>query len=306
MGGKGYDGKWAKHTGFKVLEVKRIEHGHTWVSYRRTAHSMWPMRTMFFHMDSDERKAAEQTMKKVKSINANWKKQSPRVKAFLNSLHLESNWFRYLQSVLKCFRLEQYLKDWIEPLTYRNETLLFHGCPGKNAKDQNGTNLYPYPHKAPRDAIMRRGFDDRLGSLSGMLGSGLYFADKASKADQYAGKYGLPEETTVGEEAEIFLVRVSLGLVYSTKVSLNEMRRPPCIKNHFDANLEWIEGKPELAKFGAKPWKDKGLKFLMCDHIRYDSVMSEGVVDNRKKVYNEYAVFSKAAYPEFKVKYKRI
>lgn len=145
-----------------------------------------------------------------------------------------------------------------------------------------------------------QGFDERLGNQSGMLGSGLYFADMASKADQYAGKYGGPDDTTVGEEAAMFLVRVSLGCPYLTQKSLEQMRRPPCTKGHFDANLAWID-----KKMHGKPWSEKGLPLEMCDDRRLDSVISDRTIDEGHKLYHEYAVYGRQCYPEFCVTYVR-
>jgi len=188
--------------------------------------------------------------------------------------------------------------------TSRNEILLFHGCPRKGARDPTTLNIL-YDKFSPNEAILKRGFDERLGSHSGMMGSGLYFADKCSKADQYAGKYHATQDTA-GEEASMFLSRVGLGAIYLANTSLNQMRRPPCICGHFDANLEWIPpAELEASSFGAKPWSAKGLSFAWCDDPRFDSVMSDKIVDERPRAYHEYAVFGRHCYPEFHVTYRR-
>ncbi|CAJ1460886.1 unnamed protein product [Effrenium voratum] len=65
----------------------------------------------------------------------------------------------------------------------------FHGSPGAGARHPGtGQVLFPSQETSPVYAIKCAGFDDRLGSVKGMYGSGTYFADMASKADQYAGQ----------------------------------------------------------------------------------------------------------------------
>merc|ERR1719433_770088 len=111
-----------------------------------------------------------------------------------------------------------------------NETLLFHACPDAGARDpETGELRFNCGNMSPLEVVKKTGLDDRVGSASGMLGSGTYFADMASKADQYAGKYGAPEDTTVGETASMFLSRVALGCPYLTQTSLEQMRRPPSL-----------------------------------------------------------------------------
>jgi len=175
---------------------------------------------------------------------------------------------------------------------------LFHACPDRGARDPH-TGELRFDDMSPVEVVKKSGIDDRVGSASGMLGSGTYFADMASKADQYAGKYGKPTDSTVGEEASMFLARVALGCPYLTQTSLEQMRRPPCHEGHFDQNLLWSD-----VKYG-NPWKEKGLPMQICEHRRFDSVMSDRQVDGGAKLYHEYAVYAKQCYPEFCVTYIR-
>eukprot|EP00928_Gymnodinium_smaydae_P044800 TRINITY_DN29904_c0_g2_i1.p1 TRINITY_DN29904_c0_g2~~TRINITY_DN29904_c0_g2_i1.p1 ORF type:complete len:504 (-),score=85.44 TRINITY_DN29904_c0_g2_i1:43-1554(-) len=273
--GTGYDGQWVKHNKFTVLKVTRLENGRMWTAYSNLIRSMRKVTSILGKMDEANRARAEQALAIQEQQRAQLSSRSPRVARFLSSLKLDDT---------------------------RNEALLFHGCPDRDARDPVSGEIR-FDKVSPVDAVKMQGFDDRLGNISGMLGSGLYFADFASKADQYAGKYGAPEETTVGEEAVIFLARVGLGAPYLTSLSLNQMRRPPCIHGHFDANLAWGEQPKE--GFGAKPWLEKGVPLEVCDHMRYDSVVSERVIDDRPRAYREYTVYGKACYPEFCVTYRR-
>merc|ERR1719291_895115 len=94
------------------------------------------------------RRSAELTLQNVSSVFAP-RDTDPIVGAFLHSLGLDE---------------------------YRNERLLFHGSPGPGARDSEGTILFPSEEFSPSYAIKRGGFDERLGSVKGMYGSGLYFA----------------------------------------------------------------------------------------------------------------------------------
>ncbi|CAK0830066.1 unnamed protein product [Prorocentrum cordatum] len=114
---------------------------------------------------------------------------------------------------------------------------------------------------SPVDAVCQQGFDGRIGSPQGMLGAGTYFADMASKADCYAGKYnprGVPE-TDRGhvdyKPATMFLARVVLGCPYLTEQALEGIRRPPCHHGHFDPGVKDVSATHATST----PWSDKGL-----------------------------------------------
>jgi len=162
--------------------------------------------------------------------------------------------------------------------------------------------MYLSEEQSPVGVIKQQGFDDRLGSISGMLGSGTYFADKASKADCYSGRYNQfnDDYTSVGEEATMFLARVVMGTPYLTKQSLEQLRRPPCLHGHFDLNLTF---RPVTI---GRPWPEKeGVEFQICEHPRFDSVISDLNVDGMTKLYREFVVYDKQTYPEFCITYRR-
>jgi hypothetical protein len=116
--------------------------------------------------------------------------------------------------------------------------------------------------------IVRQGFDERLASASGMFGVGIYFANRASKSDSYAGE---------GSRSicQLILTRVLMGNAFTTKRSMNNIKRPPCTQ-HCSGN---------------------------CGHKRYDSVWFDGTNKN----YEEYIIFDRyRCYPEFVVEYERV
>jgi len=181
----------------------------------------------------------------------------------------------------------------------RNETMLWHGLPGPGARDAEGQVMYD-DRITPLEAVKTYGFDDRLGDVSGMFGSGTYFADMSSRADQYAGRYNDDSETSVGTEASIFFARVTLGCPYLSTQSLEQLRRPPCIFDHFDTNLLYND-----ETVIGKPWHDKGLKHELCGHEHFDSVMAGLDIDGHSRPFREYIVYRNQCYPEFVVTYKR-
>jgi hypothetical protein len=91
-------------------------------------------------------------------------------------------------------------KSLLEPLvTKSNEVYLFHGTTDSVC-----------------DAVAREGFDPRLGG--GLFGQGAYFAESASKSDQYVS----------GTTKNMFVARVALGRPHVTRTNMTDARRPPC------------------------------------------------------------------------------
>jgi len=185
---------------------------------------------------------------------------------------------------------------------HRNERILFHGVPCAGARDASDKILFTSATESPLHAEKHQGFDVRLGSIKGMYGSGTYFADMASKADQYAGRYNESDNPagSVGELATMFLTRVTLGCPYLTNQSLERLRRPPCIEGHFDLDLSW-----NTEVLIGKPWPEKEVTFSICSHPRFDSVMGDLMIEGHKKLYREYVVYEMQAYPEYCIYYER-
>jgi len=272
--GVGRDGAWATHKGFRVVRVTRIENGSMWSRFARLKRSM------------------PRTEKQLLLMDKHWREQTETVLAMLEGVHTEREAERSVKHFLASLHLD----------TSKNERLLFHGSPGAGARSPSGDILFLSDDTSPAFAIRNAGFDGRLGAASGMYGSGTYFADMASKADQYAGRYNSPgtEGGSVGEQAQLFLSRVALGCPYLASQSLEQLRRPPCIEGHFDLNLLWNEN----VKLGT-PWQQKGLPLRICQHCRFDSVIGGLKVDGRTRLYREYVVYDQVCYPEFCVYYER-
>jgi len=106
-----------------------------------------------------------------------------------------------------------------------NEFQFFHGCSNSVV-----------------DKIIAGGFDERLGSLRGLFGSGIYLADNAAKSIQYTHAdtcnqvgaiYGATQCTCRGQTnvvRSIFVVRGVMGTPWIRYVATdqdNPMRRPP-------------------------------------------------------------------------------
>lgn len=270
--GQGRDGAWATHKGFKILKITRIESGPLWSDYARMRQAVWPVAVTKSRMAKEWREYTEKTIAAIDS--AHQSREDPSSAAFIRSLRLDKE---------------------------RNERLMFHACPGMGAREKStGEILFKDEKCSPVYAIKQAGFDDRLGNVKGMYGSGTYFADMASKADQYGGQYSEPGKGSVGEVTTMFLSRVVLGCPYNTDQSLEQLRRPPCIQGHFDLNLSWNDE----VQFG-KPWRDKGVPFEICNHHRFDSVMGDFKIDQKNKNYREFVVYERQCYPEFCITYER-
>jgi hypothetical protein len=107
---------------------------------------------------------------------------------------------------LRPLRVACYEASWMKEHALRsdcNELYLFHGTK---------------PDVVP--LITKQGFETRLPPDAGrMLGDGVYFAENASKSDQYA----VPN----GKTFYLFVARVCLGAAFVTKSSQEGLKRPP-------------------------------------------------------------------------------
>jgi len=281
--GRGEDGKWISHKSFRVLRVHRIENGPLWTSYARLRNSLHSWKGSLQKIPNAAlRKRTEDALQEL-DFEEEKLASAGTLKQFVKSLRLDRK---------------------------KNERLMFHGSPGHRAVNLNsGQVIFPEEDKTPVYAIKHAGFDDRLSSVKGMYGSGVYFAQKACKADQYAGQYHWPPPpgspysgySSIGERATIFLSRVTLGCPYKTELSLEQLCRPPCLEGHFDLNLLWNED----LRPSSTPWRLKGVPCCICSHPRFDSVMAGLHIDMREKLYREFVVYDKQCYPEFMVTYER-
>ena len=135
---------------------------------------------------------------------------------------------------------------------HANEIFLFHG-----------TSIQAVQN------IIHRGFSDKLGRDSGLFGAGIYFAESATKSDEYARPIN-----SEGDHFYLFLSRVSMGSVHHTHTHLNGWREAPC-----------RQGCRQMCR---NPM-----------HQKHDSVMGHAA-------YRELVVYnSDQTYPEFLIKYSR-
>jgi hypothetical protein len=185
-------------------------------------------------------------------------------------------------------RLEEHTPDWLAAQTgfpavidsESNEFWLWHGTSASiNITHPDGS----VQRQETWEVLARHGFDERVGgdSNGGLYGKGIYLADAASKANQYAtAPIATPPMNAAGHHC-MLSCRVTMGDPYRTPGSLQGQRRPP--------NNPATPGLP------------------------YDSVFAqEGVTDNGQgggagsQFHNEYVVFSKAqVYPEYVIWYTK-
>ncbi|XP_045203463.2 uncharacterized protein LOC123556643 [Mercenaria mercenaria] len=145
-----------------------------------------------------------------------------------------------------------------------NEFLLFHGT-----KEENVIT------------ICNDGLDPRISNGDSMFGPGIYAAESATKADQYADDKGR-RSAGKGNTKKMFLIRMVLGNSHiCTKKNPNKFRRPPCTTCIKDD----CKNAGHAGKFG---------------HA-YDSV-----VGDNKKLFREFIVYdSSLCYPEYLITYER-
>lgn len=87
-------------------------------------------------------------------------------------------------------------------------------------KELNEVMLWHGTKKETADVIVRDGFDERVCSLSGLFGAGLYFAQDSCKSGQYAAR----DRNNVHW---FLLSRVLLGRPYYAKQAMNSLRKAP-------------------------------------------------------------------------------
>lgn len=298
----GGDGKWQTHKGFKVLSVKRWEHGALWTEYAKMREAT---------PSYEETRAMQQKLVQ----EAETEEEKTRITEFLKK---QEELFSTTKEVFsKRQEDEGLVGQFMKSLgldTGKNEVLLFHGSPMAGGRNREGKVIFG-EKTAPVNAIKKTGFDERLGNAEGMLGSGTYFGDHISKADCYAGRYAEwkdgKDPGSKGEIAACFLARVCLGTPYMADQSLEGLRRPPCLKGSFDGNLCGFKVKDFNPKDGRPPvpgkqWNDKGVPLEVSELPRHDCVISDLTVDGDTKSYREYVLYEKSCYPEFVVEYKRL
>merc|ERR1719272_1366583 len=139
--------------------------------------------------------------------------------------------------------------DWPLGLDHsRNECMMLHGTSRKLA-----------------DIIVQAGFEERVANAQGRFGTGIYFADRSSKAEEYSG--------SGKSNLVMFLTRVTLGRPCCTKKVMRGLRRPPCLSGCGQA----------------------------CAHRRFDSVAVAKSIRNREFIIYD----RRLAYPEFMVEFSR-
>ncbi len=153
-------------------------------------------------------------------------------------------------------------RDWMEIDRDVNEYYFFHGTKPEWVS-----------------VIKKHGFEERVAS-NGLFGHGIYFAENSSKSDEYI----TPDPQGI---CYIFLSRVTLGNPFISTNMHKDIKRPPCIKGHFDTEVRG------------------------CDHERHDSIVGE--VESPQypnallKRYREFIVYDRSqCYPEFLVSFKRV
>jgi hypothetical protein len=183
-------------------------------------------------------------------------------------------------------RLEEHAPEWLAVKagfpavvdSNSNELLLWHGTSASiDITHPDGTTRC----QDTWEILARHGFDERVGgdSNGGLYGKGSYFADAASKANQYATEPICQRPLNAKGHHCMLSCRVTMGDPYMTPSTLSGDRRPP--------DNPATPGLP------------------------YDSVFAkEGFTDNGRgpgsQFHNEYVVFSNAqVYPEYVIWYTR-
>jgi hypothetical protein len=150
----------------------------------------------------------------------------------------------------------------------------------------NPTHVYPSARLSSIHLLISvttytnaEGFDDRIGNLGGLFGSGCYFAENSSKSDEYVPP---------ADKQYMLLCRVVLGRPFPTPHMHLHERRPPCING---------------------PCVASGGKFVPCSHPLHDSLLATTKAIDPKSFlerFREFVVYDRAmCYPAYLIEYKR-
>ena len=161
---------------------------------------------------------------------------------------------------IKC-KTDKYNKKHNVLMNDANEKYLWHGTSYNSIK-----------------IIIKDGFDERVCSLNGMFGAGIYFAEDSSKSDQYIERHH-------DGYSYILLCRVMLGDTGVVLSTHSNERRALCKKRKCNDDR--------------------------CSHDRFDSLMAETKRNKYKKAslhrHREFVVYDRTqCYPEFLIKYKKV
>lgn len=181
------DGNGMTHSGFKVVRVERVENAKAFFAYHA----------------------------RTATLQVSQTRQSNRVQVKTETC---------ICQLIRSANLNR----------SRNEKSLFHGCLGRGSQmwRRNVTTQERQPskdHGADRDILSRtsqEGFEESVAWVGCMLGAGHYFAEMWDKADRYCERYSC-QETSQGEQVQLFVSRVCLGSPHVTKCSLKGLRCPP-------------------------------------------------------------------------------
>jgi Poly(ADP-ribose) polymerase catalytic domain len=165
-----------------------------------------------------------------------------------------------------------------------NEYYLFHGT-----------------RDAVIDTIIRTGFDERLGSVSGMFGGGIYLAENSSKSNQYVPCGGCGEgsivslgECTCDPEADLPVQRMLLCRVLLGDVHIAHEYDPEKYKGPRENPVRRPPVKSDVAAPDDIP-------------VLHDSVMGEKRELGGPLFYREFVVYDRyQVYPEYVVEYERV
>lgn len=151
-------------------------------------------------------------------------------------------------------------------ITPRTETSFFESPDGARLDWRNSGEQYMFhgTKKEVIDVLCQRGFDARVGALGGLFGAGCYFAESASKSDQYVPNDG---------EYFMFLCRATLGTPFVTPRQHRNIRRPPTVDGQFDswppssaARCDSVVGN--IKKYDSSSVLDKFREFVVYDHTQ--------------------------------------
>lgn len=249
---RGADGRNLDHLGLEVVKVERNENVDLWSNYVQRRMSAAA--------------AGGGVERRVAPNGATYTQKEFEVHFSDAELWRRAPVFRRTQARLDAFPAFRELLSNNKDSAASNEHFLFHGCQAKFV-----------------DAKLLNGLDPRT-SRNGIFGCANYFAEYASKCDEYTDDK-VERHTMTGDEILTLLVcRVVLGNAFVTAQERRGMRRPPCVAGCAE---DCIRG-----------------------HLHHDSVYAATKADDptaRLFLYHEFMTYDRdLSYPEFVVHYRRV
>ncbi|ESO06900.1 hypothetical protein HELRODRAFT_191235 [Helobdella robusta] len=235
----------------------------------------------------------------------------------IEKIYAVENVYQYKRYMTKINEFCLQNHDKISGLSQQTQTLITRNITDDTSMllhEINECYLFHGMNKNRVQAIIDQGFDFRLGNSKSLFGQGIYFAESATKADQYADDKS--KRAAPGEVLSMFVSRVFLGRLHNCEQPY-PFKRPPCSQE--GCHSETCHQHPLCdSVLGTKTFLHDQTKRNQLMKLRNDlstssassntlKAVNEQLYQLRNLLFREFIVYDQSqCYPEFLINYSRI